>query len=245
MQKLSDFLHVGFEGGIACKQGILELVENQNFVSVEAAHFSYDGTVTLKLSDERELKLAAEIWTDLGQPKDKPLTDAQQDLLEREACYAAIRNKMLSFLAVREHSAFELRRKLQQRFYKSATSDVNSLVERCLLEMQERDFQSDERFANRFVESKLANNSYGPFRILQDLQNRGISRELSQTILSELGNQELWLKKAAECLERLHTKGKKQTPAALSQKLYQRGFSWEIIEQALTEYQNINKQSES
>jgi regulatory protein len=152
---------------------------------------------------------------------------------------------MLSFLAVREHSAFELRRKLQQRFYKSATSDVNSLVERCLLEMQERDFQSDERFANRFVESKLANNSYGPFRILQDLQNRGISRELSQTILSELGNQELWLKKAAECLERLHTKGKKQTPAALSQKLYQRGFSWEIIEQALTEYQNINKQSES
>ena len=245
MQKLPDFLHGGFEGGIACKQGILELVENQNFVSVEAAHFSYDGTVTLKLSDERELKLAAEIWTDLGQPKDKPLTDAQQDLLEREACYTAIRNKMLSFLAVREHSAFELRRKLQQRFYKSATSDVNSLVERCLLEMHERDFQSDERFANRFVESKLANNSYGPFRILQDLQNRGISCELSQTILSELGNQELWLKKAAECLERLHTKGKKQTPAALSQKLYQRGFSWEIIEQALTEYQNINKQSES
>ena len=245
MQKLPDFLHGGFEGGIACKQGILELVENQNFVSVEAAHFSYDGTVTLKLSDERELKLAAEIWTDLGQPKDKPLTDAQQDLLEREACYTAIRNKMLSFLAVREHSAFELRRKLQQGFYKSATSDVNSLVERCLLEMQERDFQSDERFANRFVESKLANNSYGPFRILQDLQNRGISRELSQTILSELGNQELWLKKAAECLERLHTKGKKQTPAALSQKLYQRGFSWVIIEQALTEYQNINKQSES
>ena len=245
MQKLPDFLHGGFEGGIACKQGILELVENQNFVSVEAAHFSYDGTVTLKLSDERELKLAAEIWTDLGQPKDKPLTDAQQDLLEREACYTAIRNKMLSFLAVREHSAFELRRKLQQRFYKSATSDVNSLVERCLLEMQERDFQSDERFANRFVESKLANNSYGPFRILQDLQNRGISRELSQTILSELGNQELWLKKAAECLERLQTKGKKQTPAALSRKLYQRGFSWEIIEQALTEYQNINKQSES
>ena len=223
----------------------MELVENQNFVSVETAHFSYDGTVTLKLSDERELKLAAEIWTDLGQPKDKPLTDAQQDLLEREACYTAIRNKMLSFLAVREHSAFELRRKLQQRFYKSATSDVNSLVERCLLEMQERDFQSDERFANRFVESKLANNSYGPFRILQDLQNRGISRELSQTILSDLGNQELWLKKAAECRERLHTKGKKQTPAALSQKLYQRGFSWEIIEQALTVYQNINKQSES
>ena len=223
----------------------MELVENKKLVFVEAAHFSYDGTVTLKLSDKRELKLAAEIWTGLGQPKDKALTDEQLELLEQEACYTTIRNKMLSFLAVREHSAFELRRKLQQRFYKSVTSDVPPLIERCLLEMQKRDFQSDERFTNRFVESKLANNPHGPYRILQDLQNRGISRELSQTILSELGNQELWLKKAAECLERLHTKGKKQTPAALSQKLYQRGFSWEIIEQALTEYQNINKQSES
>ena len=53
---------------------------------VEAAHFSYDGTVKLKLSDKRELKLAAEIWTGLGQPKDLPLTDEQQELLEKEAC---------------------------------------------------------------------------------------------------------------------------------------------------------------
>ena len=87
---------------------------------------------------------------------------------------------MLSFLAAREHSAFELRRKLQQSFYKSAICDVSALVERCLLEMQERDFQSDERFTNRFVESKLTNNPHGPYRILQDLQNRGISREMSE-----------------------------------------------------------------
>ena len=232
-------------GGIAWRQEILELVENQNYVSVEAAHFSYDGTVTLKLSDKRELKLAAEIWTGLGQPKDKALTDEQLELLEQEACYTTIRNKMLSFLAVREHSAFELRRKLQQRFYKSVTSDVPPLIERCLLEMQKRDFQSDERFTNRFVESKLANNPQGPFRILQDLQIRGISRELSQTILSKLASHELWLKKAVLCLEQLHKNGKKQTPAALSKKLYQRGFSWETIEQALAEYATINNQLES
>jgi len=223
----------------------LELVENKSLVFVEGAHFSYDGTVTLKLSDKRELKLAAEIWTGLGQPKDLPLTDEQQELLEKEACYTTIRNNKLSFLAAREHSAFELRRKLQQRFYKSAPFDVSALVERCLLEMQKRDFQSDERFTNRFVESKLANNPHGPYRILQDLQNRGISREMSEKILNKLGNLELWLKTALKCLERLHKKGKKQTPAVLNQKLYQRGFSWETIELALAEYQNFIKHSES
>ena len=136
----------------------MELVRNKKLVYVESVHFSYDGTVKLNLSDKRELKLAAEIWTGIGQSKDIALTDEQQELLEEEACYTNIRNKMLSFLATREHSAFELRRKLQQHFYKSSAFDVSDLVERCLLEMQDRDFQSDERFTNRFVESKLANN---------------------------------------------------------------------------------------
>jgi len=195
----------------------MKLSENQNFLSVEAFHFSIDGTVTLELSDKRKLKLDSEIWTDLGQPHDKPLTEAQQNILEQEAYYTTIRNKMLSFLAVREHSAMELRRKLKQRFIKLEIRDISSLVERCLMEMQERDFQSDERFARCFVESKLANKPYGPIKILQDLQNRGISSEQAQSVLSELSDQELWLKKIIEYLEQILKKGKKQTISSLSQ----------------------------
>jgi len=206
-------------------------------VSVEAVHYASDGTVTLDLSDKRELKLHAGVWADLGQPRDNPLTVEQLGTLEREACYTMIRNKMLGFLAVREHSAMELRRKLQQRFYKSEICDLSALVERCLLEMQESDFQSDERFTRRFVESKLTNKPRGPFKILQDLQNRGISNELAQTVLNELSDQDL--KKAVECLARIQKNAKIQTQAALSQKLYQRGFAWETIEQALEEYQNL------
>ena len=215
------------------------LIEDQNFVSVEAVHYASDGTVTLDLSDKRELKLHAGVWADLGQPRDNPLTVEQLGTLEREACYTMIRNKMLGFLAVREHSAMELRRKLQQRFYKSEICDLSALVERCLLEMQESDFQSDERFTRRFVESKLANNPRGPFKILQDLQNRGISNELAQTVLNELSDQDIWVKKAVECLACIQKNAKIQTQAALSQKLYHRGFAWETIEQALEEYQNL------
>ena len=145
----------------------MKLSDSQNIVNVESVHYSNDGTVTLKLSDKRELKLAAEVWSGLEQPRDNPLTDSQQEILEREACYTMIQNKMLSFLAVREHSAQELRRKIKQRFFKIATCDVSALVERCLQEMQERDFQSDERFARSFTESKLSNKPCGPFNILQ------------------------------------------------------------------------------
>jgi regulatory protein len=217
----------------------LGLIEDQNFVSVEAVHYASDGTVTLDLSDKRELKLHAGVWADLGQPRDNPLTVEQLGTLEREACYTMIRNKMLGFLAVREHSAMELRRKLKQRFYKSASGEISVLVERCLLEMQESDFQIDERFTRRFVESKLTNKPRGPFKILQDLQNRGISNELAQTVLNELSDQDIWVKKAVECLACIQKNAKIQTQAALSQKLYHRGFAWETIEQALEEYQNL------
>ena len=221
------------------------LTEDQKFVSVEAVHYARDGTVKLGLSDKRELKLHAGVWADLGQPRDNPLTVFQLETLEREACYTMIRNKMLGFLAVREHSAMELRRKLKQSFYKSAICDLSALVERCLLEMQESDFQSDERFTRRFVESKLTNKPQGPFKILQDLQNLGISNELAQTVLNELSDQDIWLKKAVECLARIQKNTKIQTQAALSQKLYQRGFAWETIEQALEEYQNFAEYSDT
>ena len=222
------------------------LIEDQNFVSVEAVHYASDGTVTLDLSDKRELKLHAGVWADLGQPRDNPLTVFQLETLEREACYTMIRNKMLGFLAVREHSAMELRRKLKQSLYKSAICDLSALVERCLLEMQESDFQSDERFTRRFVESKLTKKPQGPFKILQDLQNRGISNELAQTVLKELSDQDIWLKKAVESLASIQKNVKKiQTQAALSQKLFQRGFAWETIEQALEEYKNLAEQADT
>ena len=214
-------------------------------MSVEAVHYASDGTVTLDLSDKRELKLSASVWADLGQPRDCPLTVSQLETLDIEAYYTMIRNKMLGFLGTREHSATELRKKLKQHFYKLAKYDISALVERCLLEMQESDFQSDERFTRRFVESKLTNKPQGPFKILQDLQNRGISNELAQTVLNELSDQDIWLKKAVECLARIQKNAKIQTQAALSQKLYQRGFAWETIEQALEEYQNFAERADT
>jgi len=216
----------------------LGLFENQNLVSVDAVHFASDGTVTLDLTDKRELKLTAVAWANLGSPRDSPLTVNQLENLELEARYTKIRKKMLDFLATREHSAAELRKKLKQRFYKLAMSDFSTLVERCLMEMQENDFQSDERFTRRFIESKLSNKPHGPFKILQDLKILGISNEMAQTVLNELSNHDIWLKKAIECLKRIKKNNKKQTDENLSQKLYQRGFSRETIEQVLKEFQN-------
>ena len=140
---------------------------------------------------------------------------------------------MLSFLERREHSAEELRRKLKQSSSILKTVDFSELLERCLQEMQEKGFQSDDRFIRQYVESKLANKSSGPLKILAGLFNRGIPSEQANLVLNELGDQELWLKKSIECLEKIQKKGKNLTPQILSHKLYQQGFTWETIEKAV------------
>ena len=108
----------------------MELSDNQNTVSVEGVQYSNDGTVTLNLSDKRKLKLALEKWSELGQPLNKTLSDKEQKVLEQESCCTLIRNKILSYLARREHSAEELRRKLKQNSSISKTVDSSELLER-------------------------------------------------------------------------------------------------------------------
>ena len=219
----------------------MELSDVQNLVSVEGVKYSNDGTVTINLSDNRKLKLAQEKWHQLGQPLKKKLSDKEQQVLEQESCFTLIRTKMLSFLARREHSVEELRRKIKQNPSIFKIDDSSELIERCLLEMQEKGFQSDDRFTRQYIESKLANKPHGPLKILAGLFNRGISKELANKVLNELGNQELWLNKSIEWLDKIQKKGKPLTPQVLSQKLYQQGFAWETIEKTVVIFHEKEK----
>ena len=210
-------------------------------MSVIGVKYSNDGTVTLNLSNNRKLKLFLEKWYELGQPLNKKLSDKEQKLLEQESCFTIIRDKMLSFLSRREHSAEELRRKRKQSSSILKMDDATDVIERCLQEMQEKGFQSDDRFTRQYVESKLANKSHGPRKILAGLFNRGIPIDLANLVLNELGDQELWMKKSIDCLEKIQKKGGLLTPQVLSQKLYQQGFTWETIEKAVEIFHEMEK----
>jgi len=220
------------------------LSDDQKFTKINSVYFSQDGTVTIEISDKRKFKLSAQYWIDLNIPRERNLSESQLDILESETNFTKIREKVLNLLAVREHSVFELQRKVRQSLLRSKIINFSVLFDRCMIEMQEKDFQSDERFTRHFVKSKILNKHQGPFKILQDLQNRGISHELSKVVLDEITDQEFWLKKAVECLDYFHKKNNLFFDPSFSQKLYQRGFSWEIIQEAIekfkSDYINLN-----
>jgi regulatory protein len=77
----------------------------------------------------------------------------------------------LKMLATREHSAAELRRKLRVKGFAEA------LAGEVVAALQEQGLQSDQRFAEVFVRSRLSK-GYGPVRIRRDLYQRGIGDDV-------------------------------------------------------------------
>ena len=71
-------------------------------------------------------------------------------------------------LARREHSAFEIRRKLQQKDF--TESEIDEALER----LQQEGLLSDARFAESYINGRMGK-GYGPLRIALELKERGVA----------------------------------------------------------------------
>jgi regulatory protein len=113
----------------------------------------------------------------------KPVHEDISDLLggvdeDRFACPKEIRKKAMDFLARREYGQAELVRKLADKGYK------RSVVEDELQRLADEGLQSDSRFAESFVQSRI-NQGKGPVRIRADLGQRGIRDGIIEAAIEE------------------------------------------------------------
>lgn len=94
----------------------------------------------------------------------KPSSDADAE----EWSAADVEAVAVRLLARREHSRFELSRKL------AARDAPAELVESVLDELAERRLQSDERYAESLVAARISRGQ-GPVRIRRDLEQHGVA----------------------------------------------------------------------
>ncbi len=141
---------------------------------------------------------------------------------------AEVRNAAIALLARREYSRAELEQKLRGR-----TPDA-SLLEQALDQLQQDGYQSDQRFAEVFVRSRLGS-GYGQMRIRQELQRKGIDRERIEQVLQD---QEVDSRQLAQaCHQRRfgETKpGDQKEYAKRIRFLVNRGFSFEDARYAIS-----------
>jgi len=103
------------------------------------------------------------------------LSDEEED---RFSCPKEIRKKAMDFLARREYGQVELIKKLADKGY------LRRLVEQQIQTLTDEYLQSDDRFAEAFVQSRI-NQGKGPVRIRLDLSQRGINDAVIEMAIKE------------------------------------------------------------
>ncbi|MCP4701245.1 MAG: regulatory protein RecX [Gammaproteobacteria bacterium] len=142
----------------------------------------------------------------------------------------AVQHAALDALSRREHSRWELSRKL------TAKKGFEAVVVAEVLEvLAEKGWLSDERFADAYVRERV-NKGYGPVRLCQELRQRGISSELiAETVDSHT---QAWVEYASRARQKRFGEelpGTLKERAKQSRFLSYRGFTSEHIRAALAE----------
>ena len=154
-------------------------------------------------------------------------SESTQAPCEPRQVYREALDRAMRMLALREHSAAELLRKL-------ATKGVAAdLAEQVVIELREQNLQSDERFTEGFVRSGVGR-GYGPIWIRQSLRQRGIGDELAEVFLTEPGA--YWTAQALRARAKRFGEAPPANRSEWSRQarfLAQRGFPADLIYRAL------------
>jgi len=105
-------------------------------------------------------------------------TESAQSEEQNQKAFAQRYNACLDWLSRREHSAFEIERKLKERF-----PDDLSLVPLVLARLQASGLQDDFRFAEMLVRYR-ASRGQGPIKIRAELKAKGVAQVVVSDVLS-------------------------------------------------------------
>ncbi|MHA6129010.1 regulatory protein [Pseudomonas mohnii] len=135
----------------------------------------------------------------------------------------AVRRTAMDLLARREHGRVELTRKLRQR------GALPEMIETALDRLTEEGLLSESRYLESFVAYR-ARSGYGPLRIREELNQRGLQRSDIELALRESGID--WQERLADTWQRKfsgHLPIDNRERAKQGRFLAYRGFSMEMI----------------
>lgn len=157
------------------------------------------------------------------------ITRERLNYLLDQVVFIKARDTALHFLASRPRTRHEITERLNTEGY------LSDVTERVLALMEKYRYIDDAQYAQDYMESRLRQGNYGPYRIKQELKMKGISNELIEDAFrqmeSEYGEAAVareWLQKKRYDTRNTDYAQKKRCTDAL----IRRGFSYTAIRQA-------------
>lgn len=179
-------------------------------------HLSSGSSFFVTFDDMLELELT--VGVELSEPNVCELEFRQESLKARD--------KALELIAMRDHSEFQLKRKLLSRGF--TRESVDSACESCV----DLGYLDDLTFAKRWIESRVARRNEGVLRLQAGLAKAGVSRTDARAAIEETLSDFYEEEAFQREVEILESRGESSTPRIV-RRLSSRGFSSSRIQSYL------------
>lgn len=135
-------------------------------------------------------------------------------------------NHALVYLSFRMRSEGEVRKKLKEKEYGDA------VIDEAIKKLYNLNFLDDRSFSEALMNTQIRTAKKGPRAIQQDLQRKGIDKDLRTEVLEGYTEEEQF-EAARSLAEKIADKENKKTPTQIKQKindsLMRKGFSYSLI----------------
>lgn len=186
------------------------------------------------LDEKYAFSVHESVLVKFGLSKGMSLEDWSIDELVYEDEIRKAFNRALHYLGFRMRSEFEVKKKLLELGYGEA------IVLEALVKLKNLGFLNDETYSEALLQTRKNSSSKGPKAIQQEMQKKGVGKELQLKVLESYSEDEQ-LEIATKLAEKTAHANRSAVPAQLKQKiqnaLLRKGYSFELIKQALA---NVN-----
>lgn len=191
---------------------------------ISALRQTSPGRITVVLDDGSEIRSTLGVITDMRLYSGRELDAQAVEQLRVDSMRALTRERALEMLSRRAMSRAELVKKLIDKGVDEDTAEY------CGTWMEEHSLIDDESYAAT-VARHYAGKGYGAGRVRAELARRGISRELWDSALDAMPQNDDKIDKFIS--SRLHDINDRDEVRKLCQALFRRGYSWDEIREAL------------
>lgn len=185
--------------------------------------------IRIELSDSSFFYVSTQFYFDSKLSTNDEISSDIVEQLQLQTEFILCRKKALDLIANREHSSFELKRKLVQRQL-ARVSVVNEVI--ALL--KEKNYLNDERFTSMFIPYLLQTKKCSRNYIKLKLGEKGIDKCIYQNMLQELYPEERETELATAYFQQQLEKGK--APEKIAMSLNLKGFQSRVIFSVLNKF---------
>ncbi len=182
------------------------------------------------LDDKYAYSVHETVLIKFGLTKGMTLEDWSMDEMIYEDAIRKAFNRALHYLGFRMRSESEVKKKLLDLDYGEA------IVLEAIVKLKNLGFLNDETFSEALLQTQKNSSSKGPRAIQQEMQKKGIGKELQAKVLESYSEDEQ-LQIATKLAEKAANANRSVAPSQLKQKiqnaLLRKGYSFDIIKQAL------------